>query len=460
MAPFTFFSGLFGNFARRARQDVYESRETALWQFSRIFEQRLGDVENLAIAISKLSEVNAVRRVGREVTGMDIYKIYLLQRSMHAIRMQQSFIQSIYIYLDSHRAAPSGYPHQQVQGGEHLPGVSVPAVHVGLREPGDAVFIVINTKSLRELLAPSLQAILGQALRGRSPRSSRRANRSPTALYWTTTGSVCCCSAAPKGWAGSNTDPGNGSSSGKQLGLFRIACTKVALLLIFEADGRTEEKLFRSAQKASDGVIGCSPQVFFGCNSLHDDLQSLVKEAESALEYGQLAGYRGVFFDKMALSFPLRQAEGLNRAGKAFPSGVRGKNAVAALEQLLEGCSDQNAVCARFACGYLSDLLILAMAETASCGGNRSIVIIQRVMAYIDDNYAKLNLFVTMIAEENDASPSCLAQIFKKKDRSQHRRLHPHDPPEKRKAAPQGQLGEKRGGNGGVSGRALPDPGV
>ena len=99
--PFTFFSGLFGNFARRARQDVYKSRETALWQFSRIFEQRLGDVENLAIAISKLSEVNTVRRVGREVTGMDIYKIYLLQRSMHAIRMQQSFIQSIYIYLDS-----------------------------------------------------------------------------------------------------------------------------------------------------------------------------------------------------------------------------------------------------------------------------------------------------------------------------------------------------------------------
>lgn len=90
---------LFGNFARRARQNVCESRETALWQFSRIFEQRLGDVENLAI--SKLSEVNAVRRVGREVTGMDIYKIYLLQRSMHAIRMQQSFIQSIYIYLDS-----------------------------------------------------------------------------------------------------------------------------------------------------------------------------------------------------------------------------------------------------------------------------------------------------------------------------------------------------------------------
>ena len=100
--------------------------------------------------------------------------------------------------------------------------------------------------------------------------------------------------------------------------------------MIFEADGRTEEKLFRSAQKASDGVIGCSPQVFFGCNSLHDDLQSLVKEAESALEYGQLAGYRSVFFDKMALSFPLRQAEDLNRAGKAFPSGARGKNAVAA----------------------------------------------------------------------------------------------------------------------------------
>lgn len=95
--------------------------------------------------------------------------------------------------------------------------------------------------------------------------------------------------------------------------------------MIFEADDRTEEKLFRSAQKASDGVIGCSPQVFFGCNSLHDDLQSLVKEAESALEYGQLAGYRSVFFDKMALSFPLRQAEGLSRAGKAFPSGVRGK---------------------------------------------------------------------------------------------------------------------------------------
>lgn len=44
----------------------------------------------------------------------------------------------------------------QVQGGEHLPDVSVSAVHVGLREPRDAVFIVINTKSLRELLAPSL----------------------------------------------------------------------------------------------------------------------------------------------------------------------------------------------------------------------------------------------------------------------------------------------------------------
>lgn len=85
------------------------------------------------------------------------------------------------------------------------------------------------------------------------------------------------------------------------------------------------------------------------------------------------------------------------------------------MEQLLEGCSDQNAACTRFACGYLSDLLILAMAETASCGGNRSIVIIQRVMAYIDDDCARLNLFVTMIAEENDVSPSCLAQIFKKK---------------------------------------------
>ena len=97
------------------------------------------------------------------------------------------------------------------------------------------------------------------------------------------------------------------------------------------------------------------------------------------------------------------------------------------MEQLLEGCSDQNAACTRFACGYLSDLLILAMAETASCGGNRSIVIIRRVMAYIDDDCARLNLFVTMIAEENDVSPSCLAQIFKKKDRSQHRRLHPHD---------------------------------
>lgn len=90
--PFTFFSGTLP--AGHGR-DVCESRETALWQFSRIFEQRLGDVENLAI--SKLSEVHAVRRVGREVTGMDIYKIYLLQRSMHAIRMQQSFIQSIYI---------------------------------------------------------------------------------------------------------------------------------------------------------------------------------------------------------------------------------------------------------------------------------------------------------------------------------------------------------------------------
>lgn len=85
------------------------------------------------------------------------------------------------------------------------------------------------------------------------------------------------------------------------------------------------------------------------------------------------------------------------------------------MEQLLEGCSDQNAAYTRFACGYLSDLLILAMAETASCGGNRSIVIIQRVMAYIDDDCARLNLFVTMIAEENDVSPSCLAQIFKKK---------------------------------------------
>lgn len=32
------------------------------------------------------------------------------------------------------------------------------------------------------------QAILGQALRGRSPRSSRKANRSPTALHWPTAG--------------------------------------------------------------------------------------------------------------------------------------------------------------------------------------------------------------------------------------------------------------------------------
>lgn len=128
----------------------------------------------------------------------------------------------------------------------------------GPRQTGEIGTIIRQIRDLPEYNVQQesrlKQAILGQALRGRSPRSSRRANRSPTALYWTT-GSVCCCSAAPKGWAGSNTDPGNGSSSGKQLGLFRIACTKVALLLIFEADGRTEEKLFRSAQKASDGVF-------------------------------------------------------------------------------------------------------------------------------------------------------------------------------------------------------------
>ena len=89
--------------------------------------------------------------------------------------------------------------------------------------------------------------------------------------------------------------------------------------MIFEADDRTEEKLFRSAQKASDGVIGCSPQVFFGCNSLHDDLQSLVKEAESALEYGQFAGYRSAFFDKMALFFPPSASGGLKPGGKSLP---------------------------------------------------------------------------------------------------------------------------------------------
>lgn len=93
-----------------------------------------------------------------------------------------------------------------------------------LRQTGEIGTIIRQIRDLPEYNVQQesrlKQAILGQALRGRSPRSSRRANRSPTALYWPTTGSVCCCSAAPKGWAGSNTDPGNGSSSGKQLGLF------------------------------------------------------------------------------------------------------------------------------------------------------------------------------------------------------------------------------------------------
>lgn len=78
--PFTFFSGLFGNFARRARQDVCESRETALWQFSQIFEQRLGDVENLAIAISKNPFWNCwrLRRIRRTDISWWIRKTFFL----------------------------------------------------------------------------------------------------------------------------------------------------------------------------------------------------------------------------------------------------------------------------------------------------------------------------------------------------------------------------------------------
>lgn len=72
--------------------------------------------------------------------------------------------------------------------------------------------------------------------------------------------------------------------------------------MIFEADDRTEEKLFRSAQKASDGVIGCSLQVFFGCNSLHDDLQSLVKEAEALWSTASLPGI--AVFSSIKWRFP------------------------------------------------------------------------------------------------------------------------------------------------------------
>ncbi len=145
------------------------------------------------------------------------------------------------------------------------------------------------------------------------------------------------------------TDPPQGSS----WVFSRIACTKVALLLIFEADGRTEEKLFRSAQKASDGVIGCSPQVFFGCNSLHDDLQSLVKEAESALEYGQLAGYRSVFFDKMALSFPPSASGGLKPGGKSLPFRCPWKKCRCGIETAFRGLL-RSERCLRSVCLRLS----------------------------------------------------------------------------------------------------------
>lgn len=160
------------------------------------------------------------------------------------------------------------------------------------------------------------QAILGQALRGRSPRSSRRANRSPTAMYWTTTGSVCCCSAAPKGWAGSNTDPGNGSSSGKQLGLFpdrlHEGCSS------FDFRGRRPDG-GKALPFGAKGVGWCDRLQPAGVFRLQQSARRSAKPCQGgggALEYGQLAGYRSVFFDKMALSFPLQQAEGLNRVGK------------------------------------------------------------------------------------------------------------------------------------------------
>ena len=72
--PLAFFTAIFGNFVQKANQDIYDSREAALWQFSQIFDQRLKDVENLAVNVSVLSEVNAIKRTGSEITNQDVYK--------------------------------------------------------------------------------------------------------------------------------------------------------------------------------------------------------------------------------------------------------------------------------------------------------------------------------------------------------------------------------------------------
>ncbi|MGI6260313.1 MAG: helix-turn-helix domain-containing protein [Acutalibacteraceae bacterium] len=192
--PLAFFTAIFGNFVQKANQDIYDSREATLWQFSQIFDQRLKDVENLAVNVSVLSEVNAIKRTGSEITNQDVYKFYLLQQKLKLLRSNQSFIQAIYLYIGQSRTLLSeGYLYQTTESTDTINSEELklirdyskalsdyPSRHYQLDTrtnrfgitstfltyifpvssetagSGDAIFIVINTDALQNILTSSL----------------------------------------------------------------------------------------------------------------------------------------------------------------------------------------------------------------------------------------------------------------------------------------------------------------
>ncbi len=195
LLPLILCAPVFWGLKENVRQELYQSREAALWQFSQVFEQRLGDVENLALQISMLSELNAIKRSSSTMTAEDIYNYYLLQQQLEEKRKVQSFVQQIYFYTSKADVLLSeGYLYHPEDISDsrdtteslllrdyvnRLDEYTAPTFLVDIRsnrfgmslsyllyiypmhtgtssDKGDAIFIVINTQELQSILTSSL----------------------------------------------------------------------------------------------------------------------------------------------------------------------------------------------------------------------------------------------------------------------------------------------------------------
>lgn len=195
LLPLILCAPVFWGLKENVRQELYQSREAALWQFSQVFEQRLGDVKNLAFQISLLSELNAIKRSGATITAESIYSYYLLQQQLEEKRTVQSFVQQIYFYVSRSDILLSGrylYHTGEISQARdstetlllrdyvrRLDEYPVPTFLVDTRSnrygmaftyllyiypistgassnSGDAIFILINTQELQSILTSSL----------------------------------------------------------------------------------------------------------------------------------------------------------------------------------------------------------------------------------------------------------------------------------------------------------------